>query len=136
MSGYEQAQEYAAVAADSAGMSAQKLATYQESLEAKTNKAAAAFENLSMTLLDSGIIGGVMDLGTAIFNAGAAFDAWPAKIALLVAGFTAFLTLIKAISKSNLAAGFTSTFKSLAERTEMMGASNWIIVAGQYEEAA
>lgn len=113
MSGYEQAQEYAAAAADSAGMSAQKLATYQESLEAKTNKATAAFENLSMALLDSGIIGGVMDLGTAIFNAGAAFDAWPAKIALGVTGLATLVSLGKQIGKSPLFTGFTGVFKDL-----------------------
>ena len=136
MSNYEQAQEYAAAAADSAGMSAQKLAIYQESVEAKTNKATAAFENFSMTLLDSGLIGGIMDFGTGLFNALSAFDAWPAKIALIVAGFTALKGAFNAIKGTSLITNISRSFSSLAERTGMIGPSNWIIAAGQCKEAA
>ena len=136
MQGYAQAQEYSAAAADSAGMSAQKLAIYQESVEAKTNKAAAAFENFSMSLLDSNIIGGFMDFGTAAFNALSAFDAWPAKIALIVAAIATLKGVFSTLKGMNLFQNIAHSFSGLAERTGMIGPSNWIIAAGQCKETA
>ena len=136
MSNYEQSQKYAAAAADSAGMSAQKLAIYQESVEAKTNKAAAAFENFSMSMLDSGLIGGFMDFGTAAFNALSAFDAWPAKIAIIIASITTLKGVFGSLKGMNLFTNIANSFKSLAERTGMIGPSNWIIAAGQCKKAA
>lgn len=136
MSNYTQAEKYAAAAADSAGMSAQKLAIYQESVEAKTNRATAAFEAFSMQLLDSNIIGFFMDAGTAIFNALSAFDAWPAKIALVVAGLTALKGVFDTLKGANIFQNIAKSFSSLAERTEKIGSSNWIIAAGQCKEAA
>lgn len=134
MSGYEQAQEYAAAAADSAGMSAQKLATYQESVEAKTNKAAAAFENFSMTLLDSNIIGGIMDLGTGLFNALSAFDAWPAKLALIIAALATLKGVFTTFKGTNIFANIANSFQGLGWPT-MMG-DKWNIVPSYSKEAA
>lgn len=136
MEGYEQAQKYASAAADSAGVSAQKLAVYQESVEAKTNRAMAAFENFSMTLIDSNLIGFVMDLGTNLFNALAAFDAWPAKIAALAAGIIAAKTAFDSLKGAGIATSIKTTIGDLAERTGMVGASNVIIAASLGKEAA
>lgn len=113
MSNWKQAAEYASIASESAGKSAEKLAIYQESVEAKTAKATAAFENLSTTLLNSGIIGGIMDLGTGLFNALAAFDAWPAKIALIVTGITTLSAAIKSLKGVGFVQNLIKSVKDL-----------------------
>ncbi len=136
MENYSRALEEEERALTSSGSAMAKFAVYQESVEAKTAKATAAFENFSMTLLDSGIIGGIMDIGTAIFNAGAALDAWPTRIALIVAGIVALKGVLASIKGTNIFQNIADSFKGLAECTRMIGASNWIIAAGQCKEAA
>ena len=83
MSGWGKAQEYATVAAGSAGTALEKFSVYEEGVEAKTNRMTAAFEEFSTTLLDSGLVGGVIDLVTALLHAASAMDAIPIKLALI-----------------------------------------------------
>ena len=59
---------YAETAANSSGTAMQKFSVYEESVEAKTNRMTAAFENFSTTILDSGFIGGIIDIGTGLLN--------------------------------------------------------------------
>lgn len=136
MENYTRALEEEERATNSSGTAMEKFSAYEESVEAKTNKATAAFENFSMTLLDSGLIGGVMDFGTGLFNALAAFDAWPAKIALVVVGLTALNGLFNTIKGANVIKNIVTSFKDLAERTEMIGSSNEINAAELTQGAA
>lgn len=114
MEGYGQAAKYAEIAAESTGISAQKLAVYQESVEARTNRAAAAFENMATTLLDSDLIGLVMDVGAGLFNAGAAFDAFPAKAAAVIGTMVSLVSITRSFASSPLGTSFAKTFKDLA----------------------
>ncbi|MGM9608342.1 MAG: phage tail tape measure protein [Oscillospiraceae bacterium] len=123
-------------AMNSSGTAMEKFSAYEESVEAKTNKAAAAFEKFSSSLLDSNIIGGFMDFGTAAFNALSAFDAWPAKIALIVAAIATLKGVFSTLKGMNLFQNIANSFSGLAERIVMIGPSNWIIAAGQCKEAA
>lgn len=136
MSGYEQAQKYAAAAADSAGVSAQKLAIYQESVEAKTNKATAAFEKFSMALIDSNLIGTFMDGGAAIFNALSALDAWPAKIALIVAGLTTAKGLFDSFTNTGVFTNIAKSFKDLGWPTYQDGRQIFYSIVPTYSEEA
>ena len=117
------AMQYAETAANSSGTALNKFAVYEESVEAKTNRATAAFENFSMTLLDSGIIGGIMDFGTVLFNVLSAFDAWPAKIAIIVAGFTAFKGVLAGLKTSKLLVPIIASFKDLFATISLLPAA-------------
>ena len=77
-----------------------------------------------------------MDFGTAAFNALSAFDAWPAKIAIIIASITTLKGVFGSLKGMNLFTNIANSFKSLAERTGMIGPSNWIIAAGQCKKAA
>ena len=71
MSNYEQAGKYIETSTNSAGIAAEKLAVYQDSLAAKSAKVSAAFESLSMTMINSGLVGAFYDMSAAILNMGA-----------------------------------------------------------------
>lgn len=114
MDNWDKAQEYSEVAANSAGVSLDKFGAYEESVEAKTNRMTAAFENFSTTLLDSGFIGFFLDLGTALFNAGAAFDAWPIKLALLTTAVVGAVTAFKALQASFIGTALKNTISAIA----------------------
>lgn len=113
MSGWEQAGKYAEEAANSAGIAAQKLTIYQESVEAKANKMTAAFEDMSMSLLSDGLVGGFYDLGAAIFNAIAAIPAFMKDGAAMVALITALTTGVNMFSKTALGIGILNFGKTL-----------------------
>lgn len=113
MSNYAQAAEYSAIAADSAGKSAEKLAIYQESVEAKSNKATAAFEQFSTALLDSNWVGAFYDAGTYIFTALSALDAAPAKIALITAGVATIYSMVKSLGALSIGKNFLGFFSGL-----------------------
>lgn len=113
MEGYSTAAEYSETAANSAGKSAEKLAIYQESLEAKTAKATAAFENFSMTILDSRFIGGFMDLATGVLNFATGLDGVPAKIVTYTAAIAALIAVIKSASQLKVAQNFIGIFSGL-----------------------
>lgn len=123
MENYTRALEEEERATNSSGTAMEKFSAYEESVEAKTNRATAAFENFSMTLLDSGIIGGIMDFGTVIFNALSAFDAWPAKIAIIVAGLTALKGVLAGLKTSKLLVPIIASFKDLFATISLLPAA-------------
>lgn len=113
MEGWSKAAEYATIASDSAGKSAEKLAIYQESVEAKTAKATAAFENLSNVIMDSRIIGAVMDAGTWIFNLLAELEGVPV-IMIEITGAAALLyASLKSLSAMKFGQNFIGFFSGL-----------------------
>lgn len=107
MSGWEQAGKYATAAANSAGVAAQKLTIYQDSIEAKSNKMTAAFEAMSMSLLSDGLVGGFYDFGAAIFNAVAAMPAFLKDGAAMVALITGLTTGFNMLQKSTIGVGIS-----------------------------
>lgn len=113
MAGYEDAAQYAETAANSLGVSTQKMEIYQESLEAKSNKLSAAFERMATSLIPSGLIGGFLDFGAAALNAASALGGAPATI---IAVTTALITLkaaMDAIKASTFGASIGATAKDL-----------------------
>lgn len=109
MQGYEDAAEYSEKAANSIGVSARKMEVYEESLEAKTNRLTAAFENMSTSLIPSELIGSFLDAGTAALNFGAELNGIPVTIAAVVASLFTLITAINAIQASSLGTSIKST---------------------------
>lgn len=113
MEGWEQAAKYASIASDSAGKSAEKLSIYQESVEAKTARATAAFEKFSTSLLDSRLIGGIMDIGTGLFNFLSGLNGIPAKIALVTVAIAGLSAAFKSLSAMKFGKNFIGFFTGL-----------------------
>lgn len=113
MSNWNTALEYTAVAAGSAGTALDKFSVYEESLEAKTNRATAAFENMAMSLLPSGVIGGVLEFGTQIFNLGAALGGLPITILSVITATAALSAAWKAIKASAFGSSIKNTVTSI-----------------------
>lgn len=113
MQGWSKAGEYAEAAADSAGVAAEKLATYQESLEAKANKATAAFENMATSLLPTGLLGLFYDAQAAVFNFGAAFGGLPATLIATTAGIIGLATAMDMLVNSSVKDSFLHITKGL-----------------------
>lgn len=109
MQGYQDAAKYSETAADSLGVSAQKMEIYEGSLEAKTNRLNAAFENMSTSLIPSELIGSFLDAGTAALNFGAELDGIPVTIAAVVASLFTLVTAFTAIKNSSLGTSIKST---------------------------
>jgi TP901 family phage tail tape measure protein len=68
MENYGTALNYSEVAANSAGTAMQKFGAYQESLEAKTKRLSASFQDLANDTIDSGIVKGFLDLSNFLIN--------------------------------------------------------------------
>lgn len=117
----------------SAGAMSSANSVYMESVGAKADRMEASFQELSSTLLDSSIIGWLYDFGNAALNAVSAFDAWPAKIALVAAGLPTLIGLFREFKHMPLIDSIGGSFKDLA-RPKMTGRNwNW---ANHLEEAA
>lgn len=65
---YATALKYSADAANSSGTAMEKMQNYEEGLEAKTNRATAAFEQLSKAIINGNAFGGLIDTGTGFLN--------------------------------------------------------------------
>lgn len=101
MAGWEKAGEYAESAANSTGIAAQKLITYQESIEAKAQKMAAAFENMSMSWLSDDLVGGFYDMAAGAFNLAASLHPIVKDGMAITAVMTTVFGLVKAFKATN-----------------------------------
>lgn len=68
MENYGTALKYTEVAANSSGTAMEKMAMYQESVEAKTKALTASFEELSRTILSSDFYAGLLDTSSGFLN--------------------------------------------------------------------
>lgn len=68
MQNFQHAVEASNTAMESSGSAARENAAYMESLEAKTTAVKAAFQELSMGVVDSDLVKGVLDLATALLQ--------------------------------------------------------------------
>ena len=64
MNNYNKALEYTSIAANSAGTAQEKMANYEEGIEARTKRLTATFEALSQSLLNSDVAKGTLDVVT------------------------------------------------------------------------
>lgn len=106
MEGWEKAGQYAESAADSAGVAAQKLIIYQDSVEAKAQKLTAAYEKLSMSLLSEDLVGMLYDMGTAFLNTVASIHPFIKDTTVLGTALTMLLTLAKAFKATQFGQAF------------------------------
>lgn len=114
MQGYPQAAKYAETAANSIGVSAQKMEVYQDSVEAKANRMTAAFEKFSSVVISDDLVGFFYDLGAGALNTASSFDGLLVKIPLLIAAFAAVKASLAGIKKTEFGQAFIGTFKDLA----------------------
>ena len=112
MDNFDTATNAAETALDSAGSAAQENEAYMESLDAKVNTLKATFEDFSNRVLNSELVGGFIDAGTALLkfansDAGVAM----AKIALLT---TSIIGVVGVIGKIvGAIGGVLEAFKAL-----------------------
>lgn len=123
MSNWSTVLEYTSVSAESAGTALEKFGVYEESLEAKTNRATAAFENMAMSLVPTGVIGGVLDFGTQLFNLGAILGGLPVTIAAVVASAVLLASAFEAVKASSFGAAIGNTISSITGLIPMLSAA-------------
>lgn len=114
MQGYPQAAKYAETAANSIGVSAQKMEVYQDSVEAKANRMTAAFEKFSSAVISDNLVGFFYDLGAGALNTASSFDGLLVKIPLLIVAFATVKASLAGINKTEFGQSFIGTFKDLA----------------------
>lgn len=113
MAGYKQAGEYALEAANSAGAASEKLAVYQESIEAKSAKMAAAFEGFSQSVVPTELIGGLYDIGTILINIGTTLDGLIGTVVATVVALVSLNTAFKMIKGNGIIATIKKTGQDL-----------------------
>ncbi len=133
MQSYDKATEYAGVAANSLGISAQKMEIYTSSLEAKANRMTAAFEGMAFDIIPDELLGIIYDTGTGLAEFLDIADGTPARIAAITAALIGLGTAYNTIKASSIGTSFAKTVSDLA-RPKMTGRNwNW---ANHLEEAA
>lgn len=115
MAGYQESKEYAEVAADSIGVSAQKMEIYQDSLLAKQNRVTAAFEKFSEVMLPDSWIGVFYDLGAGALNLASALDGLPIKIAAIITAAGALQSVLKGMAQLDIVKSIKGTWQGLAK---------------------
>ena len=68
MNNFSKAQDYAKTAIDSSGTAMEKFGAYTEGVEAKINTFKSTFEEFSQNLLNSDLIGKLVDTGTGLLQ--------------------------------------------------------------------
>lgn len=122
MDNFDTATKAAETALDSAGSAAQENESYMESLDAKVNTLKATFEDFSNRVLNSELVGGFIDAGTALLkfansDAGVAIT----QMALLTAGVVGVVGVI-----GKVVGAIGSVVAAYKAGSAVMGASGFI----------
>ncbi len=122
MNNFDTATKAAETALDSAGSAAQENEAYMESLDAKVNTLKATFEDFSNRVLNSELVGGFIDAGTALLkfansDAGVAIT----QMALLTAGVVGVVGVI-----GKVVGAIGSVVAAYKAASAVMGASGFI----------
>lgn len=115
MEGYSNAAKYSEIAANSFGVSAQKMGIYQENLEAKANRMTAAFEKFSSTMISDDLVGFFYDLGAGVLDTASAFDGWLIKVPLIITAIATIKASLAGLKATTFGKAFAGTFQDLAE---------------------
>lgn len=115
MAGYQESKEYAEVAANSIGVSAQKMEVYQDSLLAKQNRVTASFEKFADIMLPDSFVGYFYDLSSGLLQVASAADGLPVKAVAIVTAFGALKAAISGIKDTGLYKSIAETFTGLAK---------------------
>ena len=122
MNNFDTATKAAETALNSAGSAAQENESYMESLDAKVNTLKATFEDFSNRVLNSELVGGFIDAGTALLkfansDAGVAIT----QMALLTAGVVGVVGVI-----GKVVGAIGSVVAAYKAGSAVMGASGFI----------
>ncbi|MPL95090.1 hypothetical protein SDC9_41253 [bioreactor metagenome] len=109
----DKAMGYAETAATSAGTAMEKFGAYEESLEAKQNRLTSAFDKFSRSLIDSGLIGGILDFQTAVLNLSAEIPDVAKNAVALSVSLLAVVVALKAIAASTIGVSLANTVSSI-----------------------
>lgn len=114
MENLEQAFAYAETAATSAGTAMEKFGVYEESIEYRSQRMTAAFEDLSLALLDGNLVKWVMDVTAGFFEWGASIHPVLRDLLALSIVLPTIAAAFQALATSSLGTAFKTTFKDLA----------------------
>lgn len=110
-----EAKEYAEVAADSIGVSAQKMEVYQDSLLAKQNRVTASFEKFASIMLPDSFVGYFYDLSSGLLQLASVADGLPVKLVALLTAFGASKAAVAGLKETKLYESIAKTFTDLAK---------------------
>lgn len=139
MSNFSTATEATTTALDSAGSAAEENSKYMEGLEAKTQAVKASFEALSNTVLDSGLIKGILDLANAFLQLlNTPIGAFATQVTLLTGVFwggTGLINAMKVIPSffakaASAIAGTTSAMSGLTSVLSLTAPQLMLVSAG------
>lgn len=115
MAGYQESKEYAEVAANSIGVSAQKMEIYQDSLLAKQNRVTAAFEKFAGIMLPDSFVGYFYDLSSGLLQLASVADGLPVKLVAIITAFGALKAAVAGLKETGLYKSIAKTFTDLAK---------------------
>ncbi len=115
--------KYTEASMNSTGSAMEKFGAYEEGIEAKANRMTSAFEKLSITLLDSGILKFLYDAGTFILNAISYGDAAVAKIIMVTTALLSIKGIAASFSASTFGRSILGSFKKVGSSLKMVGSS-------------
>ena len=134
MENYGTAIKYAETAASSAGTAMEKFDAHTESIEGKMNSLKAAFEELSVTVLDSALVGFAIELLQTILEVASLGDGVIAKAAIIIASLAALTFAVNKLSaaftkqKAIISGGFKN-FLLYIQYVKAMATSNGVATA-------
>ena len=131
MENLDKAYEYTELSSNSAGTAMEKFGVYEESVEHKTQKLAAAFEEMSLALVESGWVKILLSGATAVVELVAALPELVRNIGLLAATFTTLGTAWNMFRNSTMQKAFTDLIPDLGWLAKTSD-----IVPISYEKAA
>ena len=88
MNNYGNALKYTEVAANSSGTALEKFGSYQEGIEAKLKRTQAAFEELSMSLINSDAFRSIVDMSNSAIQGFAGLTKVLKPIPMLIGGIS------------------------------------------------
>lgn len=115
MEGYKESKEYAEVAANSIGVSAQKMEVYQDSLLAKQNRVTASFEKFAGIMLPDSFVGYFYDLSSGLLQLASVADGLPVKLVAFITAFGALKAAVAGLKETRLYESIAKTFTDLAK---------------------
>lgn len=99
MNNFDHAIEATETALNSAGSAARENSRYMEGLEAKTQAVKSTFQELANTVIDSGLVKGILDLANGFLQLlNTPIGAFVTQVVLLTSALWGFISLMKAMN--------------------------------------
>lgn len=113
MTSMAEAQRVVGVSMDSVGSASRENQKFLEGLEGRLSRLSSSFEALSVSVMDSGIVGFFIDFGRGLLDFFRLADGFPVKTALIVSFFTAVQAVLKSATMKNWGDEIVRTFKDV-----------------------